>query len=105
VGVVVAAEGYPQPPVTGDEIAGLADVEALGQVFHAATRLEGSRLVTSGGRVLTVCARGESIAEARSKAYAAVARVQFRGMHYRRDIGARALATPNESDSAIEKGA
>jgi len=105
VGVVVAAEGYPQPPVTGDEIAGLADAEALGRVFHAATRLEGGRLVTSGGRVLTVCARGASIAEARSRAYAAVARVQFRGMHYRRDIGARALATPNESDSAIEKGA
>ncbi len=105
VGVVVAAEGYPQTPTTGDEIAGLADAEALGQVFHAATRLEGGRLVTSGGRVLTVCARGASIAEARSKAYAAVAPVQFRGMHYRRDIGARALATPNESDSAIENGA
>ena len=105
VGVVIAAEGYPQTPATGDEIAGISDAESLGQVFHAATRLEGGRLVTSGGRVLTVCARGASIAEARSKAYAAVARVQFRGMHYRRDIGARALATPSENDTAIEKGA
>ncbi len=105
VGVVLAAEGYPQTPAIRDEIRGLAEAESVGQVFQAATRRDGDRLVTAGGRVLTVCGRGETIAEARASAYAAVARINFRGMHYRRDIGARALATANESASAIEKGA
>ena len=105
VGVVIAAAGYPHAPTAGDEIRGLAEAEALGQVFQAGTRRDGDRLLTAGGRVLTVCAWGETIAEARSKAYAAAGRVQFRGMHYRRDIGARALATPKAKQSAIEKGA
>jgi phosphoribosylamine--glycine ligase len=105
VGVVLAAEGYPQTPAVGDEICGLAEAEAAGLVFQAATRRDGDRLVTAGGRVLTVCGQGKTIAEAHANAYEAVARVKFRGMHYRRDIGARALATANESASAIEKGA
>jgi len=105
VGVVIAAAGYPDAPRAGDEIRGLAEAEALGQVFQAGTRRDGERLVTAGGRVLTVCAWGETIAEARLKAYAAAARVQFHGMHYRRDIGSRALAAPKAKQSAIEKGA
>jgi phosphoribosylamine--glycine ligase len=105
VGVVIAVEGYPGSPKTGDEILGLEEAEASAQVFQAGTRAEKGRLVTAGGRVLTVCARGENIARAREAAYAAVARIAFRGMHFRRDIGARAAATPSESDSAIEKGA
>jgi len=105
VGVVIAAAGYPHAPRAGDEIRGLAEAEALGQVFQAGTRQDGDRLVTAGGRVLTVCAWGETIGEARLKAYAAAARVQFHGMHYRRDIGSRALAAPKAKQSAIEKGA
>ena len=105
VGVVLAAEGYPQTPKVGDGIHGLAEAEELGQIFQAATRLDAGRLVTSGGRVLTVCGRGDTIADARARAYAAVARIEFRGMHYRRDIGVRALAAPKASERAIENGA
>ena len=61
------------------------------QVFHAATRLdEAGRLVTAGGRVLTVCALGDGLADAARRAYGAVQRLDFRGMQYRRDIGASA---------------
>ncbi len=105
VGVVIAAAGYPHSPASAEEIRGLSEAEAVGQVFQAGTRLDGNRLVTAGGRVLTVCGWGETIGEARSKAYAAAACVQFPGMHYRRDIGSRALAAPKASDRAIEKGA
>ena len=49
-------------------------------------------LVTAGGRVLTVCARGDDLGQARERAYAAVAGIRFEGMHFRRDIGARGLA-------------
>ena len=105
VGVVLAAEGYPQTPSVGDGIHGLAEAEELGRVFQAATRLDAGRLVTSGGRVLTVCGRGDTIADARARAYAAAARIGFRGMHYRRDIGVRALAPPKASERANENGA
>lgn len=92
VGVVLAAEGYPGKVTTGDEITG-ADL-ALGddvQVFHAATRLdEAGRLVSAGGRVLTVCALGAGLADAARRAYGAVSRVGFRGMQYRKDIGGNA---------------
>jgi phosphoribosylamine---glycine ligase len=60
------------------------------QIFHAGTRSEGGRLVTAGGRVLTVCARRETASEARAAAFDAVARIRFRGMHFRRDVAARA---------------
>ncbi len=92
VGVVLAGEGYPGKVTTGDAITG-ADVE-LGpdvQVFHAATRLdEAGRLVTAGGRVLTVCALGAGLDDAARRAYGAVARLSFRGMQFRKDIGANA---------------
>jgi phosphoribosylamine--glycine ligase len=88
VGVVLAAEGYPQSPRTGDVIEGL-DAPAGAQIFHAGTSAETGRILTAGGRVLTVCARGATLAEARDLAYAAASRVHFRGMHYRRDIAAR----------------
>jgi phosphoribosylamine--glycine ligase len=51
-------------------------------------------LVTAGGRVLTVCARGEDLAQARERAYAAISGIRFEGMHFRRDIGARGLRAP-----------
>jgi len=60
-------------------------------VFHAGTRLEESRTVTNGGRVLGVTGVGRSLAEARDRAYAAVAGIRFSGMMYRRDIGARGM--------------
>lgn len=86
VGVVLAAKGYPEAPVTGDVIEGLGGVSGA-QVFHAGTRRDGDRVVTSGGRVLTVCARGETFSAARELAYAQAAKIRFAGMHFRRDIG------------------
>lgn len=91
VGVVVAAHGYPASPRKGDPVA-LGAVDPGAQVFHAGTAEGGGGLVTSGGRVLTVCARGAGVAEARERAYAAVSRVSIPGAHFRRDIGAKALA-------------
>ncbi len=91
VGVVLAAEGYPGAVKTGDEISGLDAAGELAQVFHAGTGRDAGRLVTSGGRVLTVCARGESVEAARDRAYEAVSRIRFRGMHFRKDIAARAI--------------
>jgi len=87
--VVLASHGYPESPRRGDGIAGLA--EALAQpgvlVFHAGTALQDGRLVTAGGRVLSVVGRGATLDEAARTAYSAVRRVQFEGMRYRSDIG------------------
>jgi phosphoribosylamine--glycine ligase len=90
VGVVVAAENYPQGPRLGDAIEGLDAVPAGVEVFHAGTRIDGGRLVTAGGRVLTVCARRDTAARARPAAFEGVERIRFRGMHFRRDIAAHA---------------
>ncbi len=89
VGVVLAAEGYPGAVARGDEIAGAGGPFDEGvQVFHAGTAF-GARgaVVTSGGRVLTVCALGAGLDAAAARAYAAAARIRFRGMQYRKDIG------------------
>lgn len=90
VGVVLAGEGYPGKVTTGDPITGAdLDLGADVQVFHAATRLdEAGRLVSAGGRVLTVCALGAGLDDAARRAYGAVARLGFRGMQFRKDIGA-----------------
>ncbi len=87
VGVVLAAQGYPESVRSGDVISG--DLSA-GTVFHAGTKKHGEALVTSGGRVLTVCARGATLAEARAKANALAASISWAGRHYRTDIGAGA---------------
>jgi phosphoribosylamine--glycine ligase len=93
LGVVMAAEGYPGKPRAGDAIEGLEDAAAEGAtVFHAGTRRDGGRVVTSGGRVLCVTATGPDLAAAHARAYAAVSRIRFAGEHHRTDIGARALA-------------
>ncbi len=91
--VVLAAEGYPARPVTGDVIHGLEHAEENGAVvFHAGTREnDQGDAVTAGGRVLTVTGVGSSLGEAAAVAYGAASKVSFRGMQYRRDIGARAL--------------
>jgi phosphoribosylamine--glycine ligase len=91
VGVVLAAAGYPGTPVRGTPIAGVERIGGSSRVFQAGTAREAGALVTAGGRVLTVCARGPSLAEARANAYGAVTRIRFEGMQYRRDIGARGL--------------
>jgi len=91
VGVVLAAEDYPSTPRSGDSITLPAALPEGTHLFQAGTKQQGETLVTSGGRVITVCGQGADLAEARERAYAAVAQVSFRGMHFRRDIGARGL--------------
>ena len=89
VGVVMAAEGYPGRVTVGDAIDGAEGPFPPGvQVFQAGTRRgPDGRIVTSGGRVLTVCALGSDRADAAARAYEALTRVQFRGAQFRRDIG------------------
>jgi phosphoribosylamine--glycine ligase len=91
--VVMAAEGYPGTPRTGGAIAGLEAAEAHGaRVFHAGTRREGDALVASGGRVLSVTARGATVAKAQAAAYRAVDAIDFPTGFARRDIGWREVA-------------
>jgi phosphoribosylamine--glycine ligase len=91
VGVVLASRGYPEAPVVGDRIEGLdAPVPEGAVIFHAGTRREGAAVLTAGGRVLTACARGATLAEARAQANALAERLTWPGRHFRRDIGARA---------------
>ncbi len=91
--VVMASGGYPGTYEKGKEIHGLEDAEAMDDVtvFHAGTRREGDRVVTSGGRVLGVTAVGDDLEAAIARAYEAVERISFVGAAYRRDIGHRAL--------------
>jgi phosphoribosylamine--glycine ligase len=93
VGVVIASAGYPDTVETGRPIEGVEEAERLEGVlvFHGATAVRDGRLVTGGGRVLTVVGRGETFREAIARAYAGVAKISFAGMHYRTDIGRRAL--------------
>jgi phosphoribosylamine--glycine ligase len=91
VTVVVAASGYPATPHSGDEIRGLDTITGV-DVLHAGTAYDGDRLVTSGGRVLSVTALGADLAAARQSAYDAVERIQIDGGHYRTDIAAKAAA-------------
>ncbi|MCX7587650.1 phosphoribosylamine--glycine ligase [Phenylobacterium sp. 58.2.17] len=91
--VVLAADGYPESPVTGSIIRGAEqDFGSDVVVFHAGTARDADgTLRASGGRVLNVCARGASLQEARDKAYAAIARIDWPGGFHRTDIGWRAL--------------
>jgi phosphoribosylamine--glycine ligase len=92
LGVVLAAGGYPDDPRTGDAITGLEDAASLpGKVFHAATRADGERILTAGGRVLCAVGLGDGVAAAQRAAYALVDRIRWDGMQCRRDIGWRAL--------------
>lgn len=89
--VVLAAGGYPAAYQKGHAIHGLAEVPADVTVFHAGTAVKEGDIVTAGGRVLGVTATGRDIAAAINKAYAATEKISFEGMHYRRDIGNKAL--------------
>ena len=92
LGVVMAASGYPGSYEKGYLITGLdADVPHT-KVFHAGTSVDGTRVVTSGGRILCVCGLGEDMSEARRRAYARVETVGWDGARHRRDIGHRAMA-------------
>ena len=97
LGVVMAAEGYPGTPRLGDAINtwDAPEVEDT-KIFHAGTVLNGAHAVTSGGRVLCVCALGHSVAEAQRQAYAEVAGVSWPGEFHRHDIGWRAIARERE---------
>ena len=90
--VVMASGGYPVSYKTGFPIEGLEDAGQMENVtvFHAGTKLEGGKLVTSGGRVLGVTARGRTMADAIGRAYEAANRIHFEGAFCRRDIGAKA---------------
>jgi phosphoribosylamine--glycine ligase len=90
--VVVAARGYPGPVEKGLEIVGLDECQDRedGIVFHAGTKLEGGRVVTAGGRVLSITGLGSDLAEARRVAYDLVDHIHFEGMFCRRDIGKKA---------------
>ncbi len=91
VAVVACARGYPGNYPKGDRIDGLSDVAKLDDVmvFHGGTKRDGDRIVTDGGRVLAVTAKGDDFAQARLKAYDAMGKLKFVGMHYRKDIGGR----------------
>jgi phosphoribosylamine--glycine ligase len=90
--VVLASAGYPDSSSSGDVISGLDSLGEEVEVTHAATALEGGRIVTAGGRVLGVTALGADADSAREAAYAAAEMVSFPGRQLRRDIGAQAAA-------------
>lgn len=93
LGVVLAAAGYPESVRKGDPISGLADAAQLpGKVFHAGTKISGEHVVTNGGRVLCAVGLGNSVREAQRAAYRLVESITWPGIHYRRDIGYRAIA-------------
>jgi phosphoribosylamine---glycine ligase len=92
--VVMAAKGYPGAYARGSLIEGLdeaAQVEGV-EIFHAGTKAEGGKILANGGRVLNVCARGKTVAEAQARAYQAVDRIKWPDGFCRRDIGWRAIA-------------
>ena len=90
--VIMASGGYPKSYPKGIEINGLTDGQLDGvTVYHAGTKRDGDKLVTSGGRVLGVTALGETIEDALAKSYAGVEKIKFDGAHYRKDIGQKAL--------------
>ena len=93
VGVVLASRGYPESSESGCVIEGVAEAEQIPSVsvFHAGTALREGRLVTVGGRVLTVVGSGNDFTQAVSRAYEGVGKISFDGMQYRRDIGRKAL--------------
>ena len=100
VNIVLASGGYPGEYKVGFPITGIAEAEQVEGVvvFHAGTKMEnlpaqaGGQLVTNGGRVLGVSATGTTLKQALDRAYTAINKIHFDGMHFRRDIGAKSLA-------------
>lgn len=93
LGIVMAAGGYPESYRKGDVISGLPQQDAPGtKVFHAGTAVQDGSAVTAGGRVLCVCALGNTVGDAQARAYELVRHIHWEGAYYRRDIGYRAIA-------------
>ncbi|WP_448524208.1 phosphoribosylamine--glycine ligase [Pseudothermotoga sp.] len=84
--VVIASGGYPNDYKVGFIISGLESVEDV-MVFHAGTKQQNGRFLTNGGRVLNVCATGQTYEEARKKVYSEIGKIHFEGMYFRKDIG------------------
>jgi phosphoribosylamine--glycine ligase len=89
--VVLASEGYPGTPRSGAPITGLDQTSSDSLIFHAGTKMEGGRLVTSGGRVLAITGLGDTFQAAADAAYRAADKIHFEGKICRRDIGWRAI--------------
>jgi phosphoribosylamine---glycine ligase len=91
--VVLAAKGYPGSYARGSIIEGLDEAAAIAdvEIFHAGTKAEGGKILANGGRVLNVCALGDSVRQAQARAYEAVARIRWPDGFYRHDIGWRAV--------------
>ncbi len=96
IGVVMASNGYPEQPITGDVIKNIPAPTDDCVVFHAGTRLNDLVTQTAGGRVLCVTALGEDLAQAQARAYETVNQIKFEGAQFRRDIGWRALKPLNK---------
>lgn len=101
VSVAIASGGYPGPYQTGHPIDGLEQVAHLSDVavFHAGTTIQDDHIVTNGGRVLNVTAVGDDFEQARARAYAAVKNIHFDAMHFRSDIGHRAMVQVASDES------
>ena len=92
VGVVLAAQNYPDTSKKGDIIHGIDAANAIGKVFHAGTAVnERGEVITNGGRVLCVVGLGDDVAAAKQQAYRALAEIEFDGMQYRADIADKAM--------------
>ena len=99
VTVVMAAQGYPESPVSGAAISGIPEAEKMGlSVFHAGTKInDHGDIAVSGGRVLSVTATGKDLSDARSQVYGGVERIEFDGEHHRSDIALLAAQEQRES--------
>lgn len=93
LGVVLAARGYPDDYVKGDPILTIHDIPPSDQykIFHAGTKIEGGRIITNGGRVLCVTALGQTLSDAKERAYKVVNKVKWDGIFYRNDIGNKGI--------------
>jgi phosphoribosylamine--glycine ligase len=91
--VIASSGGYPGNYPTGLEITGIHEADAMNdvKVFHSGTKADGKKILTDGGRVLAVTALGSSFADAQKRAYDAMGKIHFEGMHFRKDIGHQAI--------------
>jgi phosphoribosylamine---glycine ligase len=89
--VVMAAKNYPNEPRLNDEIHGLSSKNKDTYIFHAGTKLSNNKIVTAGGRVLGITARGQTLNEAKNQAYRLIDNIRFDGAQFRNDIGKKAL--------------